>query len=421
MHSQVIVELERDMVNVKRAMERRGLNVDLVWLEELIKNTKSNKDKLEFELKQTLGITEEINFNSSRDVAIILSRILEVEPKRTKSGRYSTCRRILKEINNPVTDKIALYRDLEKLLSSLKAIYKATNKQSGKIFCTYIDTCPSGRLYTKDYSFQGIPEVARSVIYADSGHSFILADYDSFELRILSALSGDVYFKDCWAKGLDLHRKVVSDMKGIPYDSVTDKQRKAGKSLNFGISYGQEPMGLARNLHIPISEAEKLMCDYKEKIPEIEKFKLESIRKARETGYTETFHGRKRFLPDITSPNTADRKKAGRRVINTAIQGTGAAGQGNGERARGVVESDLGGMVLHANSPGALPPLGVAGQNVLCLLSHICGTRISLLLHQRHSINSVGRPCPSCPPFTVIARQPGDGRSIAAPGTQVKA
>ena len=197
MHSQVIIELERDMVSVKRAMEQRGLNVDRVWLEELIKNTKNNKDKLELELKQTLGITEEINFNSSRDVSIILSRILKVEPKKTKSGRYSTCKRLLKGINNPVTDKIVLYRDLEKLLSSLKAIHKATDEETGKIYCSYDDRCPSGRLYTKDYSFQSIPQVTRGAIYADSGSSFILADYDSFELRILSALSGDVYFKDC--------------------------------------------------------------------------------------------------------------------------------------------------------------------------------------------------------------------------------
>jgi len=312
------------MVCVKQAMEQRGLNVNLVKLKELIKNTSQEKDSIEVDLKQTLGITEEVNFNSSKDVSEILSNVLGVEPKRTKTGRYSTCRRILKSVNNPITDKITSHRDLERLLSSLKAIYNATDKAKGKIFCTYIDTCPSGRLYTKDYSFQGIPETARSVVYADKGNSFILADYESFELRILSALADDVYFKDCWAKGLDLHRKVVSDMKGILYDKVTKKERQFGKALNFGLAYGQEANGLARNLHISIIEAQRLMDSYKSKIPEIERFKLEVIKKARETGFTETYYGRKRFLPDISSPNTSDRKKAERRAINTKIQGCGA-------------------------------------------------------------------------------------------------
>jgi len=312
------------MVSVKQAMQQRGLNVDLVELERLIQNTSQEKNLIENELQQTLGITEEVNFNSSKDVTEILSNVLGVKPKRTKTGRYSTCRRILQDINNPITDKIISYRDLEKLLSSLRSIYSATDKVRGKLFCTYIDTCPSGRLYTKDYSFQSIPETARSVIYADRGCSFVLADYDSFELRILSALADDVYFKDCWAKGLDLHRKVISDMKGIPYDKVSNKERQLGKALNFGLSYGQEANGLARNLHISTYDAQKLMDTYKSKIPEIERFKSEVIKKARVTGFTETHYGRKRFLPDITSPNTADRKKAERRTINTMIQGTGA-------------------------------------------------------------------------------------------------
>ena len=66
------------------------------------------------------------------------------------------------------------------------------------------------------------------------------------------------------------------------------------------------------------------MAAYKSKIPEIENFKLEVIRKARMTGCTETFYGRKRFLPNITSPKSYDRSKAERQVVNTMIQGSGA-------------------------------------------------------------------------------------------------
>ncbi|MCP4653606.1 MAG: hypothetical protein GY858_09545 [Candidatus Omnitrophica bacterium] len=324
MHSKIIENLEHDMINVKQAMEQRGLNVDFPKLDKLIQKTLQEKNGIEQELKQILGIQGEVNFNSSRDVADILFKVLGVNPKRTRTGRYSTSRRVLKGVNNPLTDKIATYRNLEKLLSSLKAIHKATDKAKGKIFCRYIDTCMSGRLYTKSYSFQSIPEVARGIICADGGHSFIIADYNSFELRILSALSDDVYFKECWAKGLDLHRKVVADMKGVLYDSVTDKERKLGKTLNFGLAYGQEANGLARNLHISISEAQELMDVYKSKIPEIESFKSETIKKARSTGFTETYYGRKRFLLDINASNITDRKKAERRAVNHCIQGTAA-------------------------------------------------------------------------------------------------
>ncbi|MBL8014425.1 MAG: hypothetical protein JNN05_11320 [Candidatus Omnitrophica bacterium] len=324
MHSKQIQELEQDMVDVITSMETRGLNVDLVELDCLTNKIESQKTELDRALHEVLGISGHVRFNSSKVVSEILSSKLEVKVQRTKSGRPSTSRFILRNINNPITDQIISFRELEDLLSSLKAINKATNKDTGKIFCSYVDTCPSGRLYTKDYSFQSIPELARDVVYAEAGCSFVLADYDTFELRILSALSHDTYFKDCWARGLDLHRKAVSDMKGISYSSVTDKQRKLGKAIGFGISYGQEPMGLARNLHISIGEADKLMVAYKKNIPEIEKYKQEQVKKARIVGYSDSYYGRRRFLADINSPNISARKKAERQCINHQIQSTAA-------------------------------------------------------------------------------------------------
>ena len=309
---------------MKQAMQGRGLNVDIPKLKSMIAEISKEKADIEAKLREILGISGPVNFNSSKDVTRIISSTLGVEPKVTKTGRYSTCRRVLKALNNPLSDEISRYRDLTKLLSSLNAIYDATDKAKGKIFCTYTDDCPSGRLYTQNYSFQNIPEAARKVIYPDEGCSFILADYDSFELRILSALSHDAYFKSCWAKGLDLHRQVVADMMGIPYDEVTDKQRKTGKALNFGISYGQEPIGLARNLHISIQRAQELMDNYKANIPAIEAFKTMTINRARKIGLAETFYGRRRFLPNIKSPNTYERKKSERQAVNTKIQGTAA-------------------------------------------------------------------------------------------------
>lgn len=322
MHSEIIKCLENDMVEVITEIEKRGLNIDLIELERLINQTESQKLDIDKALRETLGLEGQVNFNSSADVSKILSSQLRVKVQRTKSGRPATSRQVLRDIANPITDQIIKFRELEDLLSSLKAIHTATDGVSGQIFCHYVDTCPSGRLYTKDYSLQSIPELARDVIYSPTGYSLVLADYNSFELRILSALSGDKYFAGCWAKGLDTHRLVVSDMLGVPYSEVTDKQRKLGKVLNFSQSYGAEAYGVARNLHITTYEAQKLMDSYKRNIPQIESYKEEQIKKARVTGYSDSYYGRRRFLPDITSPNTANRKQAERRVINHQIQAT---------------------------------------------------------------------------------------------------
>lgn len=320
----MIIRLEHAMLAVKAAMQKRGLNVNMDKLQGSINKITQEKAELERSLRESLGLKEKVNFNSSKDVAIILSSAMGIKLMQNRSGRFIANRKVLRSFNNPLTEDIAQYRYLEKLLSSLRGFYDATDKLQSRLFCIYTDDCPSGRLYTKDYNIQGISELGRTAIYPDKGCSFILADYNSFELRILSALAHDKYFKDCWAKGLDLHKKVISDMKGIAYAAVTDKERKLGKILNFGLAYGQEAAGLAKNLGVAIKDAQKLMASYKERIPEIEAFKLKVIEKVRITGYTETHFGRRRFLPDILSPNVGLRKKAERRVINTKIQGTGA-------------------------------------------------------------------------------------------------
>lgn len=321
MYSQVIKDLEQDMIPVKASMEQQGLNINLSLLEDLINSTAREKENIAENLRKELGVSGEINFNSSRDVSESVLPLLGVKAQRTRTGRYTTSRQVLQSINHPIMQQISRCRDLEKQHSSFKSIYRHTDKKQSKIFCHYTDDCPSGRLYSKGYNFQSFTQLSRSLVHPDKGCVFILVDYDSFELKILSALSHDKYFKDCWAMGLDLHRKVVSDMKGIPYDSVTNAQRRTGKQLNFGISYLQEPAGLAKNLNCSIHEAQELMADYKAQIPEIEKFKEDVITQAHQTGYSDTLWGRRRYLAYINSHNITERKKAERQAFNHRCQG----------------------------------------------------------------------------------------------------
>ena len=48
------------------------------------------------------------------------------------------------------------------------------------------------------------------------------------------------------------------------------------------------------------------------------------VANARETGYTQTMYGRKRYIPELTSSNFNIRQGAERIALNTPIQGTAA-------------------------------------------------------------------------------------------------
>lgn len=58
----------------------------------------------------------------------------------------------------------------------------------------------------------------------------------------------DVY-EEFWARygvkplepGADAHRQTASQMFGVPYDEVTDAQRKAAKVVNFPSLYNDLP------------------------------------------------------------------------------------------------------------------------------------------------------------------------------------
>ena len=56
----------------------------------------------------------------------------------------------------------------------------------------------------------------------------------------------------------------------------------------------------------------------------LEKWQRKVKRQAAEDGYTETYLGRRRYLPDITSANWGKKSFAQRCALNTPIQGTAA-------------------------------------------------------------------------------------------------
>jgi DNA polymerase-1 len=110
----------------------------------------------------------------------------------------------------------------------------------------------------------------------------------------------------------------------IPLTQVTKNDRSMAKTVNFGLMYGQSSFGLASTLKISRTEAKLYIDKYFSRFSSIKTF-LDTLKdKAEQTGYAETFHGRKRFLPDIHSQNRTIKAQAERMAINSPIQGTAA-------------------------------------------------------------------------------------------------
>jgi len=144
------------------------------------------------------------------------------------------------------------------------------------------------------------------------------------ELRIVASMANDENMIQAFLKQEDIHTATAARVFHVPLKEVTKEQRRYAKTVNFGILYGMSAFGLADRLHIPQSEARKLITDYNNSFPKIERFMKEIVEFAKKNGFVETLLGRRRYIRDINSGNGMLRQSAERNAINAPIQGTAA-------------------------------------------------------------------------------------------------
>jgi DNA polymerase I len=94
--------------------------------------------------------------------------------------------------------------------------------------------------------------------------------------------------------------------------------------MSYGLAYGLSAYGLAQQLRITPEEAREQMHAYFERFGGIRDYLDGVVEEARQTGFTETILGRRRYLSDLTSDNRQRREMAERMALNAPIQGSAA-------------------------------------------------------------------------------------------------
>jgi len=105
---------------------------------------------------------------------------------------------------------------------------------------------------------------------------------------------------------------------------VTPQMRDTAKRVNFGIIYGMSAFGLAKDLGISNAEAEEFIAKYFSRYPKVKDFMDSCIRQCQEKGFVTTLLNRRRYIPEINSPNESMKQFAQRQAINTPVQGSAA-------------------------------------------------------------------------------------------------
>ena len=324
--------IEMPLVFTLFHMEQNGVKVASEALKIYGEQLGGRIVQLEKEIYELAG--EAFNINSPKQLGIVLFEHLSLpNGKKTKTG-YSTAADVLEKLapDYPIVASILEYRQLTKLKSTYAdglAVYIRPDDQRihGKFNQTITAT---GRISSTEPNLQNIPvrmelgRLIRKVFIPEDGYVFVDADYSQIELRVLAHCSGDKELIQAYREAKDIHRITASQVFHIPFDEVTDLQRRNAKAVNFGIVYGISSFGLSQDLSITRKEAAEYIDSYFETYPGIKTFLDGTVAHAKKTGYVVTLFGRRRPVPELSSSNFMQRQFGERVSMNSPIQGTAA-------------------------------------------------------------------------------------------------
>jgi DNA polymerase-1 len=326
--------IERPLVGVLAALERKGVLVDPAALRALSRDFAQRLGAMEDEI-YTLA-DETFNIGSPKQLGEILFDKLGMQGAgKTKTGAYKTDQDVLEDLAAAGFDLPARVLDWRQI-AKLKSTYTDTlveqiNPDTGRIHTSYaMAGAQTGRLSSTDPNLQNIPvrteegRKIRQAFRSRDGCKLVSLDYSQIELRIVAHMAGIGALIEAFHAGADIHAMTASQVFGIPMEGMDPIVRRKAKAINFGIIYGISPFGLARQLGIEQREARAYIDAYFEKYPGIRDY-MDTVRtQCRKTGRVETLYGRRIHLPGINDKNPARRGYAERQAINAPIQGTAA-------------------------------------------------------------------------------------------------
>ena len=333
--SNLFYDVELPLMHVLSDIENNGVKIDVPFLSEMAKKLSSYITETENKIFGIAG--ESFNIASPKQLGVILFDKLKIEenPKKTKSGQYSTGEEILLKLSkkNKIVDLILEFREYKKLLSTyISALPEMVSPSDGLIHTDYAQAVTAtGRLSSNKPNLQNIPirtdlgrETRSAFISRNDGDFILAADYSQIELRIIAAFSGDPEMISAFQNEKDIHSITASKVFNVPLNDVSSDMRRRAKEVNFGIIYGISPFGLSQNLDIPRSEAKEIIDSYFTEFKLVKEYMDNSIKKAKDKKYVETILGRRRYLRDIDSRNFTLRGFSERNAINSPIQGSAA-------------------------------------------------------------------------------------------------
>lgn len=245
----------------------------------------------------------------------------------------------------PLFELVQEYRKWGKIKSTyidgyLRHINTATDRIHPDMMPLGTET---GRFCARNPNLQNCPRKdndpigVRKFIIAPEGKVLLSLDFSQIELRVGAFFCRDPRMLEAYRNGGDIHAQTTAVIYKIPFAEARDKnaphykeRRTIAKNCNFGVFFGLFPRGLQRTLKFKaglnktLFACERTIGNLKSGYARLSTWQAKVKKEAAVRKYTETWLGRRRYLPGIRSNDWGTRSFAERCALNTPIQGTAA-------------------------------------------------------------------------------------------------
>ncbi len=331
--TRLLAEMELPLTFVLADMEAVGIAADTDKFLELQSELGAAVKSVEQDAYGVVG--RQFNLGSPKQLQeILFDQFSLPKTKRIKTG-YTTdadaLAHLYEQTGHPVLEHLLRHREVARLKTVVDSLLPLID-DAGRIHTTFNQTiAATGRLSSTDPNLQNIPvrtaegrRIREAFVVGPGFESLMTADYSQIEMRIMAYLSKDEGLRDAFISGEDLHTFVASRAFDLPPEQIDPELRRRVKAMSYGLAYGLSAFGLAQQLKITPEEARGQMDAYFARFGGVRDYLRSVVESARQSGYTETIMGRRRYLPDLTSDNRQRREMAERMALNAPIQGSAA-------------------------------------------------------------------------------------------------
>ena len=224
----------------------------------------------------------------------------------------------------PLFDYVQEYRHWAKIKSTyIDGYLKYINIATGRIHPDLLPLATeTGRFASRSPNCQNMPRAGaddvgvRNFMVAPEGKLLLSLDFSQIELRVGAFYCKDERMLETYQNSGDIHALTTAVIYRIPLEEASDKnhsqykeRRTIAKNCNFGTFFGLFPKGLQKTLkfkaglNVSLEECETIIRNLKIGYPRLQRWQEEVKKRARFRRYTETWLGRRRNIPDITSSN----------------------------------------------------------------------------------------------------------------------